>query len=218
MLEKSNEGDDEGAMEGGVAIPQSAVLGYRMGGNGMEILLVTSKTRGRWVLPKGMIAEGMTPAQSAVKEAWEEAGAVGAVTGGCLGIYRYLKTRRCEAKCCVVMVYAMKVTAMLPTWPEQRFRRRRWMGIDEAIGSVADRDLRRLLTAFRARLNETVSPLADRRVCRVLGSGGSSQGRTLVDGPHAGDRRFPDRWRAGEGGHRAPHPRFGTGAPGWIRP
>ena len=131
-------------------IPQSAVLAYRMVGHEMEILLVTSKTRGRWVLPKGMITAGMTPAESAVKEAWEEAGVAG-VSGQCLGVYRYIKTRRCGVKACSVKVYAMKVTAVMAKWPEQRMRRRRWMRIEEAICSVMDRDLRRLLITFRAR-------------------------------------------------------------------
>src|SRR5512134_1263889 len=114
-------------MNGSFMIPQSAVLAYRMVGHRMEILLVTSRTRGRWVLPKGMITSGMTPAESAVKEAWEEAGVAGSVSGQCLGVYRYMKTRRCNVKACSVKVYAMRVTAVLPKWPEQRVRKRRWM-------------------------------------------------------------------------------------------
>lgn len=139
-------------MNGSFTVPQSAVVAYRTVSNRPEVLLVTSRTRGRWVLPKGMITAGMTPAESAVKEAWEEAGVVGTVSGGCLGVYRYIKTRRCGVRSCAVKVYAMKVTAVLPTWPEQRMRKRRWMGIDEAICRVMDRDLKRLLIMFRAKL------------------------------------------------------------------
>lgn len=145
-------------MNSSFTVPQSAVLAYRMVGHGMEILLVTSRTRGRWVLPKGMITSGMTPAESAVKEAWEEAGAVGSVSGECLGVYRYMKTRRCGVKACSVKVYAMKVTAVLPNWPEQHMRRRRWMRVDEAICRVMDHDLRRLLITFRARRLSRPSP------------------------------------------------------------
>ena len=103
-------------------------------------------------MPKGMISAGMTPSESAVKEAWEEAGVAGSVTGSCLGIYRYMKTRRCGVRSCAVKVYAMKVTAVLPTWPEQRMRKRRWMGIDEAICRVMDRDLMLQLILFRSKL------------------------------------------------------------------
>ena len=147
------ERDDQGSMNDNLTIPQSAVLGYRIVGEEAEILLVTSRTRGRWVLPKGMITAGMTPADSAVKEAWEEAGVAGNVSRGCLGVYHYMKTRRCGVRSCAVKVYAMKVTALLPRWPEQRMRKRRWMSIDEAICRVMDRDLKRLLIAFRARMH-----------------------------------------------------------------
>jgi hypothetical protein len=52
----------------------------------------------------------------------------------------------------------MKVTAVFPKWPEQRLRRRRWMRMDEAICSVMDRDLKRLLVAFRASLRSRPLP------------------------------------------------------------
>ena len=152
------QGVDNGSMNGAFTIPQSAVLPYRMVGHGMKILLVTSRTRGRWVLPKGMITSGMTPAESAAKEAWEEAGVAGNVSRECLGVYRYIKTRRCGVKACSVKVYAMKVTAVFPKWPEQHLRRRRWMRVDEAICSVMDRDLKRLLIAFRGSLRSYPLP------------------------------------------------------------
>jgi 8-oxo-dGTP pyrophosphatase MutT (NUDIX family) len=157
-----HEGDDKGLMNTGFTIPQSAILGYRMVGHEVEILLVTSRTRGRWVLPKGMMTSGMTPAESAAKEAWEEAGIAGSVSRECLGVYRYIKMRRCGLKACSVKVYAMKVTAVLPKWPEQRLRRRRWMRLDEAIRSVMDRDLKRLLITFRARFRS--HPLSFRNI------------------------------------------------------
>jgi 8-oxo-dGTP pyrophosphatase MutT (NUDIX family) len=156
-------------MNGGFTIPQSAVLPYRMVGNGMEILLVTSRTRGRWVLPKGMITPGMTPAESAAKEAWEEAGIAGSVSRECLGVYRYNKARRCGVKACSVNVYAMKVTAVFPKWPEQRLRRRRWMRVDEAICSVMDRDLKRLLITVRTRLRSPLLPFRNVATHKVSG-------------------------------------------------
>ena len=185
-------------MNGRFTVPQSAVVAYRTVLSRPEVLLVTSRTRGRWVLPKGMITAGMTPPESAVKEAWEEAGVTGTVSGGCLGVHRYMKTRRCGVRSCAVKVYAMKVTTVLPTWPEQRMRKRRWMGIDEAICRVMDRDLKRLLILFRAKLrsravafrsashqtvggpccssrdgfsNDATGVAARPRACRVLGQG-----------------------------------------------
>lgn len=178
-------------MNGGFTTPQSAVIGYRMVGSETKILLVTSRTRGRWVLPKGMITPGMTPAQSALKEAWEEAGAVGIISGRCLGVYRYMKTRRYGVRSCAVQVYAMKVTGVLPKWPEQRLRKRRWMSVDEAICQVMNRDLKRLLVRFRARsgsrslvFHRGSDREGDRCVARI-GSAGAAA-------------RAPSRWQAGE--------------------
>jgi hypothetical protein len=130
-----------------------------------------------------MITPGMTPAESAVKEAWEEAGVVGSVSRECLGVYRYNKTRRCGVKACIVKVYAMKVTAVLPKWPEQRVRRRRWMRVDEAICSVMDRDLRRLLIQFRARLR--FHPLSFRNVAADKANGHVYTGHSVYKG-HSG--------------------------------
>ena len=190
-------------MNGSFTIPQSAVLAYRLVGHEMEILLVTSRTRGRWVLPKGMITPGMTPAESAVKEAWEEAGITGSVSRERLGVYRYIKTRRCDVKACSVSVYAMKVTAVLPKWPEQRVRRRRWMRIDEAICSVMDRDLRRLLITFRAKLRSR--PLPFRNLASHKGnghvwaghSGLDNEARGVIAGPQVCRPSDQGQWRTG---------------------
>jgi 8-oxo-dGTP pyrophosphatase MutT (NUDIX family) len=183
-------------MNDGLAIPQSAVLAYRIVRNRPEILLVTSRTRGRWVVPKGMITPGMTPAESAVKEAWEEAGVAGSVSRGCLGMYRYMKTRRCGVRSCAVKVYAMKVTAVLPKWPEQRMRRRRWMSIDEAICRVMDCDLKRLLITFRARLRSHGLALADAGPRIGSEHRGVPRGGFGLDGIRAGAAaRLPNRRR-----------------------
>ena len=64
---------------------QSAALPYRVVDSQIEILLVTSRRKKRWVLPKGVVEPGMSPAESAAKEAWEEAGTEGDVTPRTLG-------------------------------------------------------------------------------------------------------------------------------------
>ena len=62
-----------------VYIPQSAILPYCVRKSGPKFLLITSIGSGRWVLPKGHIASDMTPRQSAIKEAFQEAGINGKV-------------------------------------------------------------------------------------------------------------------------------------------
>src|SRR3546814_2828336 len=76
---------------------QIAVLPYRFGGPGMdgptEILLITSRGTGRWVIPKGNPLTGMPLHASAAVEAEEEAGVIGAVCPTPIGSYQYRKRR-----------------------------------------------------------------------------------------------------------------------------
>ncbi|MEM1008346.1 MAG: hypothetical protein AAGJ35_05020 [Myxococcota bacterium] len=53
--------------------------------------MVTSRDRGRWVMPKGWTMDGTKPWQAAKIEALEEAGAVGFVSDEEIGTYHYDK-------------------------------------------------------------------------------------------------------------------------------
>lgn len=119
---------------------QSGVIPYRRGDDGVEVLLVTSRKQRRWVIPKGIIEEGMTAAESAIKEAEEEAGIRGRALPGPVGIYEYPKW----GGTCRVEVFAMPVEQELPAWPED-FRAREWLSVEEAMARVTEPGLRRLI-------------------------------------------------------------------------
>jgi len=70
---------------------QFAALCYRVKKGKIQILLVTSRGTGRWIVPKGWPMEGKTPAKSALTEAWEEGGVNGKTAGDCVGVYSYAK-------------------------------------------------------------------------------------------------------------------------------
>ena len=53
---------------------QVAALCWRLRKGRAEVLLVTSRDTGRWVLPKGWPITGLSPQAAAAREAWEEAG------------------------------------------------------------------------------------------------------------------------------------------------
>lgn len=59
-----------------------------------RVCLVTSRTRRRWVIPKGKIDPGHTAADAARIEAWEGAGLIGVVGRVPLGSYEYAKCER----------------------------------------------------------------------------------------------------------------------------
>src|SRR6185437_4781462 len=71
---------------------QVAALCWRRGPaqGRLEVLLVTSLTARRWILPKGWPEPNLTLAQSAAREALEEAGVVGEINTVPVGCYHYL--------------------------------------------------------------------------------------------------------------------------------
>ncbi len=104
----------------GESIRQAAALPLRRG----RVCLITSRNGRRWVIPKGWIEPGQTAGETALQEAWEEAGLVGALEREPIGTYLYEK----EGQRYHVTVFVMKVTAVEQEWPEREFRQRTWVG------------------------------------------------------------------------------------------
>ena len=132
---------------------QSAALPYREHDNDLEVLLVTSRKRKRWILPKGIVEPGLTPRASAAKEALEEAGVVGHMASESLGSYR----RRKWGGTCDVDVYPLRVQREMDDWPESGIRRRRWQPLATALRRVDDAGLRAII----ARLPDAALRSAD---------------------------------------------------------
>ncbi|MBI1375335.1 MAG: NUDIX domain-containing protein [Phycisphaera sp.] len=107
---------------------QSAVAPFRVTDGRVEVLVITSLSGKKWIVPKGIVEPDLTPQQSAAQEAEEEAGVRGRVLDGELGYYEYDKW----GGVCQVTVYAMRVTAELDDWLEADRRKRRWVSVDEA--------------------------------------------------------------------------------------
>ena len=73
-------------------LTQYAALPWRRDGGGrIEVMLITSRDTGRWVLPKGWPEGPEEFRDAAAREAKEEAGISGAVSRYELGHYSYLK-------------------------------------------------------------------------------------------------------------------------------
>ena len=71
---------------------QAGVIAYRIVDAKVQVLLITSRDTGRWIIPKGNIDAGATPAKAAQREAYEEAGVKGTITSLLpLGFYTYFK-------------------------------------------------------------------------------------------------------------------------------
>ena len=128
---------------------QFAALCYRIRNDKPEFLMVTSRGTGRWIVPKGWPADGKTPVESALVEAWEEAGVTGLVSGPCLGLFSYYKYLPEDGGLpCVAMVYPVRVKALAADYPERGQRRRKWMRRKKAISKAAEPELAQILRAF----------------------------------------------------------------------
>ncbi|MEM8553799.1 MAG: NUDIX hydrolase [Pseudomonadota bacterium] len=124
---------------------QYAALCYRMVKGRCQVLLVTTRGKGRWIVPRGWPMDGFTPAETALQEAYEEAGVIGRAHPNCLGVYTYMKS----GVPCVVAVYAVAVKRLAREYRETGERRRQWCAIPQAIQLVDEPELRSILASFR---------------------------------------------------------------------
>ena len=126
---------------------QVAALCTRKGKKGNEVLLVTSRRRGRWIVPKGWPMEGKSFPETALEEAWEEAGVrKGRIKGDMLGTYTYKKVQKNGTKLpCVVDVYSVKVDELKDEFPESDKRKRRWVTQGEAVDLVSEPELKEII-------------------------------------------------------------------------
>lgn len=121
---------------------QSGVIPYRKKKDGtIEILLVRTTNAGNWGLPKGGVEKGMTPLDSALKEAMEEAGVLGKPKDF-VDIMRYVKGKTGREQ--HVEWFVMKVKKMLTEYDEAGMRERKWFESEKALRKV-DKKLRPIL-------------------------------------------------------------------------
>ena len=120
---------------------QAAAVPYRVRDGGAEVLLVTSRTRARWIVPKGAVERGATPPETARAEAFEEAGVRGVIRPNPLGRYHHGRGRRAA----LVEVYLLHVTDEAGAWPEHDDRARRWVPAPDAAAEVDVAGLRPVL-------------------------------------------------------------------------
>ncbi|WP_299767887.1 NUDIX hydrolase [uncultured Tateyamaria sp.] len=114
--------------------------------NRLRVLMVTSRDRGRWIMPKGWTMDGKKPWQAAKIEALEEAGAVGFVSDQPIGSYHYMKgLAKGQSVLCRVTVYPMIVDKLKRRWKEREERKRHWFSLKEAAKLVEEKALMTML-------------------------------------------------------------------------
>lgn len=126
---------------------QAGAVVYRVAAGLTEVLLVTSLDTKRWIVPKGNIEQGLSPAQTAARETAEEAGVEGQIVGTMpLGFYTYFKRLKSgKEQPTTVEVYLLHATQQLSNWPEKGQRDLLWLPLRQAIGHVQEPGLAPLL-------------------------------------------------------------------------
>lgn len=145
---------------------QVAALPYRITEAGtVEVLLLTSRTTRRFVVPKGWPIKGKHPSSAAAQEAYEEAGVSGKVGRAKIGSYRYWK-RVPEAFVLVhVDVYPLRVEKQTTQWQEAGERTAAWLFPEDAMLLIDDAGMVKVIEKHSKRLRTKLKAGA-RKVAR----------------------------------------------------
>jgi 8-oxo-dGTP pyrophosphatase MutT (NUDIX family) len=133
---------------------QVAAVCYRIGGRGIEFLLVQTRS-GRWTFPKGGVEPGLTHAQTAALEAFEEAGVHGRMEEESFA--RYTRRKRSAATEIVVHAHLCEVSRLGP--PQEARRNPTWFSPEKAK--------RRLQEDRRQDDGAEIARVVDRALARI---------------------------------------------------
>lgn len=127
---------------------KSCVIPYRINQGELEILLITSIKKKKWIFPKGYIEFNFTAFESAKKEAYEEAGVIGENETVELGSFILKKKQGIS----LVRVFSMEVTKELQDYPEKEIRKRKWFTSNEAIEKLTLPEMKPFLLKLKEKI------------------------------------------------------------------
>jgi phosphohistidine phosphatase len=125
---------------------QAAAIAVRWKHDDLEVCLIRKVGSRHWGVPKGLVDPGDTHEETALKEAWEEAGISGRLVGRSLGTYQYEKWDATFE----VTLYLMEVLEQHPRWLEAGYRERRWTSFDEAASLLSQHPVHPFLDRARS--------------------------------------------------------------------
>ncbi len=138
---------------------QVAAICYRLGKRGIEFLLVRTRGR-RWTFPKGSIESGLTNAQAAALEAFEEAGVHGRIEEAAFARYVRVKPGRDRLSSEIeVVINAHLCEVQRLGKPEEKDRDPAWFSAEKAK--------RRLREERADDYGDDLARIVDRAVARI---------------------------------------------------
>jgi len=124
------------------------VIPYRRKDGELQILLITSIRKKKWIIPKGFIEFNLSAFESAKKEAYEEAGIIGANETIELGNFKIDK----YGGDVLIKVYSMEVVEEHEDYSEKNLRKRKWFSLDEAIKKIETPEIANMIRKLETKL------------------------------------------------------------------
>ncbi|KQJ88349.1 nudix hydrolase 13, mitochondrial isoform X2 [Brachypodium distachyon] len=102
----------------------------------LQVLMISTPKRSDLIFPKGGWEDDESVDEAACREAFEEAGVKGNINVVPLGEWIF-KSKSKQGSCglegaCKGFMFALQVTELLESWPEQITHGRRWVPVEEA--------------------------------------------------------------------------------------
>ena len=113
------------------------------------MLFVTSMTRGRWILPKGLAKANENHADTCHREGFEEAGVKGVVIEDYPITVLITKKTPGGVEKIPVTYYPYLVQSQADEWPEGGRRQRHWTLVEDAPKVAYKDDFQALISQFR---------------------------------------------------------------------
>ena len=117
------------------------IIPFELRNNLVAIMLVTSQTRGRWILPKGKQRPSESHRDTCLREGFEEGGVKGIVLENFPITTVISKQTKLEKIRMPVTYYPFAVTDQADDWPEARKRERHWALVSDAPNIVYKEDM-----------------------------------------------------------------------------
>lgn len=133
----------------GEPIRQVAAIPFRLRDDGeLEVMLITSRTTERFIVPKGWPMKGKSGRKAASTEARQEAGVSGKILKQPAGHFRYWKRLERNFVPIDVTVYLLEVESEDTDWKEAENRRRAWLRPASAATLIDEPELASLVRSL----------------------------------------------------------------------
>jgi adenylate cyclase len=128
-------------------IPAVGAIPFLMMNDERHYVLITTRSTGRWIFPKGGPESKKSDKEMALIEAEEEAGVTGKIVGEPVPTWYWKEYDRYQ-----ISFYPMAVDNLMMKWDEAKMRQRRVCTFNEAKELLTDQALRRSLSIVESSL------------------------------------------------------------------